>query len=84
MEQTITQQQQPSGKGKKVLLVGLGIAATGTIGYFGYQWWQKRKQSQTESNETPDLDLTPPVKSNFSLPAAPKRNDDFPLPLFSV
>lgn len=82
MEQTLTQQQQPSGKGKKILLVGLGIAATGTLGYFGYQWWQKRKQSGSDadtSGEMPDLDLNPPAKSNFSLPAAPKRNDDFPL-----
>lgn len=80
MEQTITQQQS-SGKGKKVLLVGLGIAATGTIGYFGYHWWQKRKEKASggDSAESPDLDLTPPAKSNFSLPAAPKRNDDFPL-----
>lgn len=81
MEQTITQQQQSSGKGKKILLVGLGIAATGTLGYFGYQWWQKRKEktSETDANDVPDLNLNPPAKSNFSLPAAPKRNDDFPL-----
>lgn len=79
MEQTITQQQQPSGKGKKILLVGLGIAATGTLGYFGYQWWNKRKQSTNENESMPEMDLTPPAKNSFSLPAAPKRNDDFPL-----
>jgi hypothetical protein len=79
MEQTITQQEQTSGKGKKILLVGLGIAATGTLGYFGYQWWNKRKQSTNENESMPEMDLTPPAKNSFSLPAAPKRNDDFPL-----
>lgn len=82
MEQTITQQTPASGKGKKILLISLGIAATGTLGYFGYQWYQKRKQSASEgdqSTETPDLDFTPPVKSNFTVPYTPKRNDDFPL-----
>lgn len=79
MEQILEQQAQPSGKGKKILLIGLSLAATGTLGYFGYQWYQKRKQKQT-GDETPDLDLTPPEKNSFSLPAAPtKRNDDFPL-----
>jgi len=78
MEQIATQ-QQPTGKRKKILLVGLGIAATGTLGYFGYQWFQKRKQSAAENESVPDMDLTPPAKNNFSLPAAPKRNDDFPL-----
>lgn len=79
MEQTITQQEQTSGKGKKILLIGLGIAATGTLGYFGYQWWNKRKQSTNEEESMPEMDLTPPAKNSFSLPAAPKRNDDFPL-----
>ena len=81
MEQTITQQEQTSGKGKKILLISLGIAATGTLGYFGYQWWMKRKEKKSDENasEVPDLDLNPPAKSNFSLPSAPKRNDDFPL-----
>lgn len=81
MEQTITQQEQTSGKGKKILLISLGIAATGTLGYFGYQWWMKRKKKKSDENasEVPDLDLNPPAKSNFSLPSAPKRNDDFPL-----
>lgn len=79
MEQTITQQKQSAGKGKKILLVGLGIAATGTLGYFGYQWWQKRKGKETDSEQTPDLNLTPPTKTSFTLPSAPKRNDDFPL-----
>lgn len=79
MEQILEQQTQPSGKGKKILLIGLSLAATGTLGYFGYQWYQKRKQKQT-GDETPDLDLTPPEKNSFSLPAVPaKRNDDFPL-----
>lgn len=82
MEQTITQQQQSTGRGKKILLISLGIAATGTLGYFGYQWWRSKTGfNNTGTNESmPDMDLTPPEKNNFSLPAAsPKRNDDFPL-----
>lgn len=81
MEQTITQQEQTSGKGKKILLISLGIAATGTLGYFGYQWWRSATVAKKESNadEMTDVDFTPPPKQNFSLPSAPKRNDDFPL-----
>jgi hypothetical protein len=78
MEQTITQ-EQTTGKKKKILLIGFGIAATGTLGYFGYQWLQKRKQSSAENESSADMDLTPPAKHTFSLPSAPKRNDDFPL-----
>ncbi|MDP3146037.1 MAG: hypothetical protein Q8T03_13350 [Bacteroidota bacterium] len=78
MEQTITQQQS-SGKGKKILLIGLGIAATGTLGYFGYQWYAKRKQTTTDAGDGSDNSFIPPPKNNFSVPSAPKRNDDFPL-----
>lgn len=80
MEQIITQ-QQPAGKRKKILLIGLGIAATGTLGYFGYQWWRSatgaNKNGETEN--LPDMDLTPPAGSSFSLPATVFRNDNFPL-----
>lgn len=80
MEQIIEQQAHPTGRGKKILLIGLGIAATGTLGYFGYQWWQSKKNKNKEQDDMTDIDLTPPSNGSFSLPTgAPKRNDDFPL-----
>jgi len=79
MEQIIEQQAQPSGKGKKILLIGLGLAATGTLGYFGYEWYRKKKEKVSDA-DTADLDLTPPSQGSFTPPPAPpKRNDDFPL-----
>jgi hypothetical protein len=82
MEQTITQQGEPKSKGKKILLVTLSLAATGTLGYFGFDWWKKRQQKKDDANNTSEPDLTPPPSENFSHPhtaSAPKRNDDFPL-----
>jgi peptidoglycan hydrolase-like protein with peptidoglycan-binding domain len=82
MEQTIDKQQSPQkGNGKKILLIGLSVAATGTLGYFGYQWWKGRKEKEADdvTEETPVPDLSPPSKSSFSIPSAPKRDDDFPL-----
>lgn len=81
MEQIIEQQAQPTGKGKKIILIGLGVLATGTLGYFGYQYWKGKKEKTTEE-EVPEMDLTPPSKNSFTPPtpsAPPKRNDDFPL-----
>lgn len=78
MEQVLQQQNQTSGKGKKNLLIGLGVLVTGTLGYFGYQYWKEKKEAA--SSTIPDFDLTPPGNSSFTLPtASAKRNDDFPL-----
>lgn len=80
MEQILQQQAQPTGKRKKILLIGLSLAATGTLGYFGYQWWKGKKEKASEEIPEPELDLTPPKKNSFTPPPAPpKRNDDFPL-----
>jgi peptidoglycan hydrolase-like protein with peptidoglycan-binding domain len=82
MEQALQQQTQTptTGKGKKVVLIGLGVLATGTLGYFGWHWWKGRKEKAAEQEETPDLDLTPPSKNSFTPHVtAPTRNDDFPL-----
>jgi hypothetical protein len=79
MEQIEQQQTQTSGKGKKIILIGLGVLATGTLGYFGYEYWKKKKEKAAD-DAPPELDLAPPSKSSFSLPSTtPKRNDDFPL-----
>lgn len=66
--------------GKKWLLIGLGVAATGALSYFGWQYWKKKKEESNEAeNDAPDFpsqntsSYTPKPKS------APPRNDDFPL-----
>jgi hypothetical protein len=78
MEQAITNTQANTGSNKKkIVLIGLGVLATGTLGYFGYEYWKKKKEKATE--DVPEPDFTPPSKASFSVPSAPKRNDDFPL-----
>jgi hypothetical protein len=72
----IAKQQVKKSK-KTILLVGLGILASGTLGYFGYQYWKGRREKETES--LPDILTPPPGKDTFIPPALPKRNDDFPL-----
>ncbi len=79
MEEIAQQQIQPAGKGKKILLIGLSLAATGTLGYFGYEWYKKRKAKNAEE-DTQDIALSPPSQGAFSVPSAPSvRNDEFPL-----
>lgn len=63
---------------KKYLLIGLGIAATGLLSYFGWEYYQKKKSEKEDSDD--DTTPLPPQKSTF----APnffqqKRNDEFPL-----
>lgn len=70
-------EQQSTGKGKKILLVGLSVAATGIVGYFGYQWWKSKRATAAE--DLPELDLNPPDNTSFTPPSAPLRNDEFPL-----
>ncbi|MCC7303074.1 MAG: hypothetical protein IT233_10575 [Bacteroidia bacterium] len=71
-------------KKKKFLLIGLGVAATGLLSYFGWDYYQKRKRKREENAEdnAPETTLPPPQKSTF-LPGyftqPTKRNDDFPL-----
>ena len=36
--------------GKKWLLLGLSVAATGALSYFGFQYWKKNKQSSEDTN----------------------------------
>ena len=38
------------GSGKKWLLLGLSVAATGALSYFGFQYWKKHKQGEDEGN----------------------------------
>lgn len=71
------------GSGKKWLLLGLSVAATGALSYFGFQYWKKHKQGEDESNnEMPDTkeetqSTYVPPKPKTHTTAEPK--DGFPL-----
>lgn len=68
----------------KWALLGLGVAATGALSYFGFQYWKKHKQSNTE---TPDTDNdnsgeSAPPPPNYQAPkqpSQPKETTSFPL-----
>lgn len=66
--------------GKKWLLIGLGVAATGALSYFGWQYWKKKKEeSSTPENDAPDFSTADTSSYTPRPKAAPQRNDDFPL-----
>ena len=70
--------------GKKFLLIGLGVAATGILSYFGWEYYQKRKKKKEEQEDdtSSELPQIPPQKSTF-VPSffaqQQNRNDEFPL-----
>jgi hypothetical protein len=73
-----------SGGGKWILL-GLGVATTGTLAYFGYQYWSKNKK-KTESEQADVKDNNEEVTHTYVPPKpahhAPKpkgETDTFPL-----
>ncbi len=71
METTI--QQQPSNKKRKTILVGMGVAVASVLGYFGWQYWRKKK---IQDMDTTMVDEPSPTKK----PSNPvTRNDKFPL-----
>lgn len=69
---------------KKWLFIGLGVAATGALSYFGWQYWKKKKEERTDAEtDSPDF---PAEKTSAYSPkpkpktaAPPPRNDEFPL-----
>lgn len=68
-----------TSKKKKALLLGLGIAAAGTISYFGWQYWKRRKASLQDvmmSDNIPDTAPTPRKKTKGNASSA---TDHFPL-----
>jgi hypothetical protein len=87
MEQ-IQQQGQAAGKGKKILLITFGVLATGAAGFFGYEFWKKRKQKK-EDQQSSDTSLPapffiPPAKTDFTPPnptptSTAGQSADFPL-----
>ena len=80
---TNTGDQTPKkSNAKKWLLIGLGVAATGALSYFGWQYWKKKKEeSASDETDTPDFpaETTSSYTPKPKAPATPPRNDDFPL-----
>ncbi len=68
-------QQQPSNTKRKTILVGMGVAVASVLGYFGWQYWRKKKiqQMDTSAVEQPSS----PVQNKPSRTTT--RNDNFPL-----
>lgn len=75
-------EKEKPNKKKKYLLIGLGVAATGILSYFGWEYYQKSKKKKEEEDNSSDTKLLPPQKSTF-VPSfftqKETRNDDFPL-----
>lgn len=76
-----TEGQQPKSNKKKLVFIGLGIAGTAALSYFGWQYWKKKK-SQSEEDTNDDAPEIPSGNSTSYIPkpkTAPSRNDSFPL-----
>jgi hypothetical protein len=71
--------QQPSNKKRKTILIGMGVAVTSVLGYFGWQYWKKKniRDMDTSMMEEPASPASPTKKKTS--PALVKRNDNFPL-----
>jgi len=70
----ITKTSSSKSKGnndmKKVVLVGVGLTATGIAGYFGYQYFKKQKEEQAKKQQ-PVTTFSPPnidTPSTYSNP----------------
>jgi hypothetical protein len=68
----------------KWALIGLGVAATGALSYFGFQYWKKHKESSNEipdtANDTSGESAPPPPKYQAPKQSSqPKETTSFPL-----
>ncbi len=50
----------PANKGKKRLIIGLGLLATGVLSFFGYQYWNSNKKKNETPVSTPDFKVDKP------------------------
>lgn len=83
-KQTKSSDTKKSGS-KKWLLLGLSVAATGALSYFGFRYWKKNKQSSEDTN-TDIPESNQESQSTYSPPKTkPKKHtvasakDTFPL-----
>ncbi|MBX3164684.1 MAG: peptidoglycan-binding protein [Bacteroidetes bacterium] len=73
------------GKGKKWLFIGLGIAGTGVLSYFGWQYWKKKKAQAADNDNyanTPDVSAKTVSANTAAKPKAKtttQATDGFPL-----
>jgi hypothetical protein len=90
-----TKQSAKKQRKKKIIVTTLAIGATGILGYFGWQYLKKKKQSKKEDinslvNKINEPIITQPILATTTKPkATPKkityaptidvRSDDFPL-----
>lgn len=80
-----TKAEAKKGGSGKWILLGLGVAATGSLAFFGYKHWRKTKK--TKETELPDTtessnDTTTyqaPPKPKYVKPKEPIVKDAFPL-----
>ena len=79
-------EQVKTNKKKKFLLVGLGVAATGLLSYFGWEYYQKKKKEKEDnaddSSSNTATQQVVPQKSTFTPSFFTQKqsgNDDFPL-----
>lgn len=76
----IGEQAPKKSNAKKWLLLSLGVAATGALSYFGWQYWKKHKEADSNSdNDAPDFPSENTSSYTPKPKPAPQRNDDFPL-----
>ncbi len=77
---------EKKNSGANWLLVGLGVAATGTLAYFGHQHWSKNKKNKNETlpdttdtkEEATQQDNVPPAPKHQA-PAGQIAKDNYPL-----
>lgn len=82
----IQQEDKKKSSNKKWIFLSLGLAAAGTLSYFGWQYFKTNKQSSTgqDGNSTSDNNTdttttyTPPPPSNTSS-TTPTNTSGFPL-----
>ena len=79
-------EKEKPNKKKKFLLVGLGVAVTGLLSYFGWEYYQKKKKDKEnnadDSSSNGGTQQVIPQKSTFSpsfFTQKQNANDDFPL-----
>ena len=53
----------PKKNKKRWIFLGLGLAATSALSFFGFQYWKKHKQKSEENNTSANSQFVPPKKS---------------------
>src|SRR4051812_38618465 len=59
---------------KKWIFLGLGLAVTGVLSYFGFEYWKKHKQkSKDGENNVPEVKAEKPSNTTSKPKQAPKQ-----------